>query len=170
MTARCKVCGHPERASIDAAIVAGEPQRSIAVRYGLSKGSVARHTQHSASVGPVRREASEARERTILERVRAIAKNAQESFEASLRIAREVDPDTGRPADLPTMSAADALREMGRMLELEAKITGALAPKKVLHTIRDMTAAEQLAEIRTLEREIAEERARLEAEAGRTIQ
>lgn len=37
------MCSHPERRDIDAAAVAGEPNRRIAARYGLSETAVRRH-------------------------------------------------------------------------------------------------------------------------------
>lgn len=43
MPRTCTVCRHGERASIDRAILAAEPIRVIAERYGLSRGAVQRH-------------------------------------------------------------------------------------------------------------------------------
>lgn len=157
MTARCVTCAHKKRAEIDAAIVSGEPHRVIAARYGISKAGVGRHARHAVTVATAKQEAAETIERTVLDRIREIGRLARAQFEAALLLCEE------------PMTATDAMREMGRMLELEAKLTGALAPKKVEHTMRDMSAAEQLAEVIKLEKEIAIERARLEAEE-RTIQ
>jgi len=43
MTRTCTVCGHPERQAIDKALVAQEPYRHIAERYGLSNAALVRH-------------------------------------------------------------------------------------------------------------------------------
>lgn len=43
---RCKTCRHPERASVDAALVDGVPERRIAGRFRLSPASVHRHREH----------------------------------------------------------------------------------------------------------------------------
>lgn len=43
MTRTCTVCGHPERQAIDKALVAQEPYRTIADRYGLSHQALIRH-------------------------------------------------------------------------------------------------------------------------------
>jgi hypothetical protein len=50
MPPRCRTCSHPQRAQIDAAIIAGESLRNIAQRFGgPSPWSVYRHTKHAQS-------------------------------------------------------------------------------------------------------------------------
>jgi hypothetical protein len=39
----CSICGHPERAAIDKALVDGEPFRHIAARFGTSTTALQRH-------------------------------------------------------------------------------------------------------------------------------
>lgn len=46
MSRACTVCTHPHRPDIDALLVAGEPNRRIAARYGLSETAVRRHRQN----------------------------------------------------------------------------------------------------------------------------
>ena len=47
MPRRCTACDHPERHSIDEALVTGAPYRSVAKRFGLSESAVYRHkTEH----------------------------------------------------------------------------------------------------------------------------
>jgi transposase-like protein len=43
MPRRCTVCDHPEKHSIDEALVSGESYRSVAKRFGLSESAVYRH-------------------------------------------------------------------------------------------------------------------------------
>lgn len=43
MPQTCRICTHPDRAAIDAALVRGEPVRDIAGRFALSKSAVFRH-------------------------------------------------------------------------------------------------------------------------------
>src|SRR5262249_22285176 len=43
MPRTCTVCAHPERAAIDAALMAGEPYRHIAIRFATSVGALQRH-------------------------------------------------------------------------------------------------------------------------------
>lgn len=59
----CTVCTHPERATIDAALVAGEPYRDLSVRFGMSVMSVQRH-----KVGHIARAVAEAERRVEAER------------------------------------------------------------------------------------------------------
>jgi len=40
---KCSVCTHPERERIDESIRSGEPERTIANRFGVSKASIHRH-------------------------------------------------------------------------------------------------------------------------------
>lgn len=46
MPRSCTSCRHPERASVDADIVAHVPTRHIATRYNLTPTSVQRHKEH----------------------------------------------------------------------------------------------------------------------------
>jgi transposase-like protein len=47
MPRRCTVCDHPERHSIDEALISGAPYRSVAKRFGLSESAIYRHkTEH----------------------------------------------------------------------------------------------------------------------------
>ncbi len=39
----CSICGHPERADIDAALAVGIPKSSIASAYGVYPDSLRRH-------------------------------------------------------------------------------------------------------------------------------
>jgi hypothetical protein len=69
MPPRCKTCSHPQRAKIDAAIIAGESLRNIAQRFeGPSAWSIYRHTKHAqatllAAIG--------ARDAALMENLRA---------------------------------------------------------------------------------------------------
>jgi len=45
----CTVCSHAERPAIDRALLAGEPERTIANRWGISRASVHRHRAHIAT-------------------------------------------------------------------------------------------------------------------------
>lgn len=43
MARPCTVCQHPDRDAVDAALIVGEPVRTIAGRFGLSHNAVLRH-------------------------------------------------------------------------------------------------------------------------------
>jgi hypothetical protein len=48
----CKACLHPDVLSIDVALLAGESQRSVARRFGLSKDGVRRHVDRDLVLVP----------------------------------------------------------------------------------------------------------------------
>jgi hypothetical protein len=46
-SARCSVCMHERRAEIEAALEAGSSYREVAAKFGVSRGALTRHKQHS---------------------------------------------------------------------------------------------------------------------------
>lgn len=42
----CSLCRHPDRAAIDRALLAGDPLRNIAERFGTSPATLLRHREH----------------------------------------------------------------------------------------------------------------------------
>ena len=53
MTTRCRVCTHPRRAEIEAAIRSGVSLRQVAVRFGVARSSIDRHMGNGHSLAPV---------------------------------------------------------------------------------------------------------------------
>ncbi len=49
MPRTCSVCRHPQRAEVDRALLAGEPERAIAGRYNVSRAALGRHRAHIAA-------------------------------------------------------------------------------------------------------------------------
>jgi hypothetical protein len=45
----CTVCGHPERETIDRAVIGGVPMRAVAKQWGVSYASLQRHTTNHPS-------------------------------------------------------------------------------------------------------------------------
>jgi transposase-like protein len=83
MPRRCTVCDHPERHSIDEALVGGAPYRSVAKRFGLSESSVYRHkTEHLPAHLLKAREVEEAaRADDLLDQVRTLQTHALDILE-----------------------------------------------------------------------------------------
>src|SRR5215216_1914980 len=83
MPRRCTVCDHPERHSIDEALVIGAPYRSVAKRFDLSESAVYRHkTEHLPAQLLRAREAEEvARADDLLEQVRHLQTHALDILE-----------------------------------------------------------------------------------------
>lgn len=82
MPRACTICRHPDRAAIDAAILAGDPYRAIGRRHGVTHRAVARHRQAHLLASPVRADGSVApamREgEEALEQVRALLQRARD--------------------------------------------------------------------------------------------
>lgn len=84
MPPECKACGHPKRADIDAALVAGEPLRSVGERYGISATALFRHKSHIHKGLLKAREAYEAtRADTLLDQVKGIQQDTLSILEAA---------------------------------------------------------------------------------------
>lgn len=82
MARPCLCCTHPERAALDAALVAGETQRSIAKRFGITTTSVLRHVRAHlpTAMGAAKTERDEAegqRGLTLLEQAQGLLDKAQ---------------------------------------------------------------------------------------------
>ncbi len=111
----CSICRHPKKAAIDAALLNGEPLRTIAKRFGTSNSAVFRHGRDHIQVALVK--AKEAEEQVeagnLFERLRAINHETQ----AILREARTAGNN---------VVALSAIQRAEKQLELEAKLLGEL--------------------------------------------
>jgi hypothetical protein len=104
MPRRCTVCDHPEKHSIDEALVSGTPYRSVAKRFGLSESAVYRHkTEHLPGHLLKAREVEEvAQADDLLEQVRHLQAHALDILERAekvgdLRTALAAISRTGEP-------------------------------------------------------------------------
>jgi uncharacterized protein YerC len=115
MPRTCTVCPHPERTEIDRALLAGEPYRNIAKRYGTSSTALFRHKHQDipATLVKAKQAADEVQAETLFERLRTINRETVEV----LREARE----SGSPS-----IALAAINRVERQLELEARLLGQL--------------------------------------------
>lgn len=111
----CTICNHQERAAINAALLAGEPFRHIAARYGTSTGALQRHKDEHMPLALVKaKEAEEIAEADdLLGQVRALQGRA-------LTILDKAEA----AGDLRT--ALTAIREARGNLELLARLLGEL--------------------------------------------
>jgi hypothetical protein len=123
MPRSCTVCNHPNRDAIDEALVAGEPSRQLAARYGsLSRPAIQRHGENHLPARLVMAHAAEevAQADTLLEQVRDLQQQAL----AILDKAEEA-------GELRT--ALSAIREARGNLELLAKLLGELDERPVVN-------------------------------------
>jgi hypothetical protein len=116
------VCDHPERHSIDEALVTGAPYRSVAKRFELSESAVYRHkTDHLPAHLLKAREVEEvARADNLLEQVRSLQAHALDILERA-----------EKAGDLRT--ALVAISQARGNLELLGKLAGELDERPVVN-------------------------------------
>jgi hypothetical protein len=148
MPRRCTVCDHPERHSIDIALVSGAPYRNVAKRFALSESSVYRHkTEHLLAHLLKAREVEEvAQADDLLEQVRHLQTHALEILERAekagdLRTALTAISQARGNLELLGKLAGELdersvvnLNVSPEWLELRAVIVGALEPHPAAHT------------------------------------
>lgn len=161
MPRACTVCSHPERGAIDAAIVAGIPNRRIAARFSVTEQAIRRHAKAH-----------------LVERLRAQA--AAEAIEAK-GLLKQIDDlraaamgilaQAYRGGDLKT--ALQGIAQARSCLELQARLLGQLDERPVVNIlvtsewrrIRDVMV-EALRPYPDAARAVAARLAALEAEGG----
>jgi transposase-like protein len=144
---RCTVCDHPERHSIDEALVSGAPYRSVAKRFELSESAVYRHkTDHLPAHLLMAKEVEEAaRADDLLEQVRNLQTHALDILERAektgdLRTALAAISQARGNLELLGKLAGELderpvvnLNVSAEWLELRAVIVGALEPHPAAH-------------------------------------
>lgn len=111
MPQTCSICRSPHREAVDAALVAGEPYRHVASRYGTSTGALQRHKPHVSEALTKAKEAQgEAHGKNLLSQVQDLVEKAQ-------GILNKAKDDR---------TALVAVREVRGTLELLARLTGEL--------------------------------------------
>src|SRR5215213_4549290 len=124
MPRRCTVCDHPEKHSIDEALVTGAPYRSVAKRFELSESAVYRHkTEHLPALLLKAREVEEvARADDLLDQVRNLQAHALDILERA-----------EKSGDLRTALAA--ISQARGNLELLGKLAGELDERPVVNVL-----------------------------------
>ncbi len=115
MPRTCTVCTHSERAEIDQALLAGEPFRNIAKRYGTSPPALFRHRKADipATLAKAKEAAEEATADSLFDRLKGLAAEAK----AILEEARASNHHS---------VALQAIGRAEKLLELEARLLGEL--------------------------------------------
>lgn len=116
MPAHCATCEHPERETIDRALVLGDvPIRELARRYGMHRTSLSRHK--AAHIAP-------ALAQVVAERSAAGPRSAMDRIEELIdRVGRVLDK---AEQDGQAKLFLDAARELRGLVDLLARITGEL--------------------------------------------
>lgn len=123
MPRTCTICTHERRSEIDAALLAEEPYRRIAARFGTSTGALQRHKEHLPEHLAKAHEAQEvAQADNLLEQVKDLQARALSILDKA---------ETA--GDLRT--AVSAIREARAIFELLAKLTGELDERPVINLV-----------------------------------
>ena len=131
----CRACKHEKRNEIDRALVSGEAPRQVASRYGLSATGLQRHQKHITSSLVKAREAVEVGQASnVLSFVRGLVAKAHQFTDLA-----------EQKGDLRT--AMSGLRELTRMAELLAKLTGELEQRGETNIVNVHVTPEAAAKI-----------------------
>jgi DNA-binding transcriptional ArsR family regulator len=137
MSRKCSICNHDRRHEIEHALLRGEPHRTIAQQFTIPRGAVARHLKHVSTALTQARKLREIEDgKSILIQLRELKIQAE-----NLRVRAD------RAGDY--RSALVAVREMTRLVELEARLTGELAERpetKILNFTLDAETARRMTE------------------------
>src|SRR4051794_4254424 len=113
MPRHCTVCDHPERNTIDVALVGNEALRTIADHWSVSKTALIRHKADHLPVHLAQAQAAE----KVSQADELLVKVAEIEAEAK-RIARKAE----KAGNLGV--AMSGIRELARLVELLAKLRG----------------------------------------------
>lgn len=121
----CSICTHPEREAIDAALVAGVPNRRIAAQYGMGETSVRRHKD--AHIPPL---VAQAHDAAVVFSADALTAQITGLLARGFAIL-----DKSERGDSITDMCA-AMREVRGVLTLIAKITGEIETQPTINIIQ----------------------------------
>jgi hypothetical protein len=134
--AACRACKHEKRTEIDRALLNAEPVRQVATRFGLSSTGLQRHQKHIATSLVKASEAAEVgKASSVLEFIQKLVAKGHDFMDQA-----------EKKGDLRT--AMSGLRELTRMAELLAKLTGELDQRSetsILNVTVTPEAAEKIA-------------------------
>ena len=124
MPRSCTICGHPERAAIDAALVADAPYRHIAARFAVSTGALQRHRAEHLPAGLAKaREAAEVVQAdTLLDRLRALNRETADVLK---------EAKAARDQELRLKAIARAEKQ----IELEGRLLGELRDGQTVNIV-----------------------------------
>jgi len=134
MGRKCTICSHAEIAGINAALVAGTSQGSIARRYHVQQPSLSRHMSAghmSPALKAMKVKREETDQATARARLDALIDSAQAILDSAMK--------DGRPA-----VALQAVGQLRPLIEQLGKVTGEWAPDPLV-TINLQSSPEWLA-------------------------
>lgn len=141
MNTRCTVCHDPQRAAIEQAHLDGTPYRELAQRFGRSRTTIQQHIKaHLPNAAQKALRAADGREIAAGDRLLADINDLRHKAEA-LRLKAE------KKGDLRT--AMQGIRELGRLIELMARMLGEIRDREISITNVqiDPATADRMAQI-----------------------
>jgi len=124
MPRRCTICDHPQREAIDQALVAREAFRNIAQRFAASPDAVYRHKQDHLPQHLCQAKAAQEVTQAdgLLAKVEALAADAT-----------RIQATAAADGDLRT--ALQGIRELVRIIELQARLLGELKDSTTVNVL-----------------------------------
>ncbi len=128
MPRTCTICTHPQRGDIDAALVAGEPYRSIAQRFAVSPDAVLRHKRDHlpAALVQARAAGAVARADDLMSQVQQIQAKALDLLR---RAEAEGDYRTALAGIREARGCLELLAELTQQLDRRPQINVLLSPE-----------------------------------------
>ena len=137
MPRKCSLCNHERRQELEHALLRGDSHRAIAQQFTVPRGAVPRHLKHVSAALARARELREGEHgKSVLVQLRELTRQAQH-----LKVRADRTGDC--------RAALGALRELTRLLELEARLTGELNERpetKILNLTLDAETARRMTE------------------------
>jgi hypothetical protein len=134
---KCSVCIHDRRHEIEQALLCGDSYRTVAQRFTVSRDAVVRHRKHLPAALAHARELKEvAHGDSLLAQLRELTLQAQ-----------RLEVKAERSGDYRTALAA--VRELTRLVELAARLSGELNERpetKILNLTLDAETARRMTE------------------------
>lgn len=127
---QCTICNHPQRGEIEADLLQGESERTIANRYGVSKAAVGRHRRNGHLPKEVVEKAAEIAQNIGDQTVALLERRKQEI----LKVVEATDESILRKArdgDLSSTDAINAQRELREYLKLSVWVQNNLQQARV---------------------------------------
>lgn len=127
MPQQCSICAHPDRQGIDRDLVGGATLRDIARRHGLSKDAVARHKNRHLT--ETMADAVAAQKVELVEHGGTLVSEANSLLSEAKTLMQEARTAEKRGQAIQAINAA------GRLIELLAKLEGAIASAATVNVL-----------------------------------
>jgi len=122
---KCSICCHPDRDSIDKAIIAGQSNRSVAKQYNVSDAAVQRHKAHIPS------HLAKAKEAEIVTQADDLLQDLQYLKSKAISLLERAEKESNLSA------AASLIGQARQTVETLAEVRGELDRKTTINIIQN---------------------------------